>query len=458
MKLGFDLNLQQVQKLVMTPELRQAIQMLQFNSQELKQCIELEMEKNPVLELENDIDNEDIEKAKEEEYDFELDDLLNRYDNTSYKNIQFEKKEHSNYEDYTSEEMSLKDYLLFQINLTFFNKEDKDISQFIIESIDNNGYLNASIDEIANEMNTEHKKVKNIVEIIQTFEPSGVGARDLKECLKIQLKRKKIDDPNVYKVVEEHLEYIGTNSITKLAKQLKISTKEVQNICDLIKTLEPKPGRGFSNEVEEIKFITPDIILHEVDDEYIIVLNDNAIPRLNISKYYNNLLKTTDEEKISEYLKNKLNSALWIIKSIEQRRMTIYNVTKSIIKFQYDFFKKGKRFLKPLTLKDIAEDIEVHESTVSRATTGKYIQTPRGIFELKFFFSSGISKSEGAIASTGIKTMIEELITTEDSKKPLSDQKIANILKEKNIQISRRTVAKYRDELNIPSSSKRRRF
>ena len=237
-----------------------------------------------------------------------------------------------------------------------------------------------------------------------------------------------------------------------------LELEEVQNICDFIKTLEPKPGRSFSIGGGEVKYITPDVILQEIDGEYLVVLNDITAPRLNINSFYKELMLKSDDTNITSFLTDKLNSAMWIIKSIEQRKTTIYNVVESILKFQKDFFEKGEKGLKPLTLKDVADDIGVHESTVSRATSGKYIQTPRGLFELKYFFTTGISGNDGDVSSISIKSMIKDFIEKENPKKPLSDQQIANMLKEKDISISRRTVAKYRDELNIPSSSMRRRY
>ncbi|MCG4582749.1 RNA polymerase factor sigma-54, partial [Anaerosalibacter bizertensis] len=314
------------------------------------------------------------------------------------------------------------------------------------------------IDSLAEDLHVSLERVEKVLLQIQTFDPVGVGARDLKECLIIQLKDRKIDDENAYRIVEDYLEDVAHNRLLKMSKELGIELKKVQDICDYIKTLEPKPGRCFSGDVEEVKYITPDITLRYLDGEYIIILNDITAPRLNINRFYRELMSKSDDPNIIEFLTDKLNSAMWVIKSIEQRRMTIYNVVESILKFQKDFFERGEKALKPLTLKDVADDIGVHESTVSRATNGKYIQTPRGLFELKYFFTSGVTSGKGDVSATSIKAMIRDLIEKEDPKKPLSDQKISNILKGKSISISRRTVAKYRDEMDIPSSSIRRRY
>ncbi len=460
MRLGFQLNLEQSQKLIMTPELRQAIKLLQLTTQELRQYIETEMAVNPLLEMElldNTTENIDDYRENNEEIDWK--DFLGQYDDISYRsNISGIMSPKQTFESYTSSKQTLRENLLFQLNLTFFNLENREIGEMIIESIDRNGYLNTSIEEIAEHFGVDTEKAENILKIVQTFEPVGVGSRDLSECLSVQLKMKNMLNCDIQNILKNHLEDVAKNRISKISKELDICKKEVQRICDIIKTLEPKPGRGFRCDEDEIKFITPDLTLQYIDNEYIIVQNDSTFPRLIINKYYKQLLSKSKEENIANFLKEKLNSAMWVIKSIDQRRNTIYNVALSIVKFQKEFFDMGKKHLRPLTLKEVADDIDVHESTVSRATTGKYIQTPRGIFELKFFFSSGVEGNDGGIASTSVKSMIKELIDDEEPKSPLSDQKIADILKEKNIQISRRTVAKYRDELRIPSSSGRRRF
>lgn len=460
MRLGFQLNLEQSQKLIMTPELRQAIKLLQFTSQELQQYIETELAINPLLEMEP-LDNKDenIDDYRDSNEEIDWKDFLGKYDDISYKstaNGSMNPKQ--TFESYTSSNQTLREYLLFQLNLTFFNEENRRIGDIIIESIDRNGYLNTTIEEIAQHFGADIEKVESILKIIHTFDPVGVGSRDLNECLSAQLSVKNMLNSNIKNVLNNYLEDVAKNRISKISKELDICKKEVQRICDLIKTLEPKPGRGFRCDEDEIKFITPDLTLEYIDGEYIIVQNDSATPRLMINKYYKQLLSKSKEENTESFLKEKLNSAVWIIKSIEQRRNTIYNISVSIVKFQKEFFDKGKKYLKPLTLKEVADDIDVHESTVSRATTGKYIQTPRGIFELKFFFSSGVEGNDGGMASTSVKSFIKDLIDNEKPTNPISDQKITNILMEKNIQISRRTVAKYRDELRIPSSSGRRRF
>lgn len=458
MELGYNLTLKQAQKLIMTPELRQAIELLQFTSIELDEYLDNQIEKNPLLEMEEtkkDDDNLEEEPA-EEEIDWE--EVIENYDDISYKPQNEKDKKDYTYENFVSYSPSLKEHLLLQIKLVLIDDKDCEIGEILVDYIDENGYFKGNLEELEEELNVEKKVLENILKKIQTLDPIGVGSRDLKECLTIQLKEKKVSEPIIYEIIENHLEDIANNRLQKISKELGIGLKEVQRNCDLIKTLEPKPGRGYSGEEREVKYIVPDVILREIDGEFIILLNDITAPRLNINKYYRELITKSSDSNTADYLKEKLNSAMWIIKSIEQRRMTIYNVVGSILKYQEEFFKEGKKALKPLTLKEVAIDIDVHESTVSRAINGKYIQTPQGLFELKYFFSSGISSQKGDMSSTSIKAIINDIIEKEDSKKPLSDQKITNILKEKGISISRRTVAKYRDELNIPSSTLRRRY
>lgn len=456
MRMGFELALKQTQKLVMTPELRQAIKLLQFNSYELNEYLETQMESNPLIEREIKKDKEEVSLNEKDDIDWK--EYSNQYDDISYKKINKDKDEY-NYENFITKEESLKEHLIFQLDLTLFNDKDKLIGTIIIESIDSNGYLKSSIEDIVSYLNVDEGRVMNVLEVIQTFDPIGVGARDLKECLKIQLKNEKKDNEDILAIIDDHLEDVASNRLNNISKELDISIKRVQDICDIIKSLEPKPGRGFPSDDDDIKYVKPDVILEEIDGEYIIRVNDTTAPRLIINDFYKDMLnKHNEHNNASKFINNKLNSAMWLIKSIEQRRMTIFKVVTSIVLYQKSFFDKGQKYLIPLTLKEIADDIDMHESTVSRATNGKYVQTPRGLFELKYFFSSSIKGDSGDIASTGVKSMLKDLIENENIKKPLSDQKISNIFKEKDINISRRTIAKYRDELNIPSSSKRRRY
>lgn len=458
MRLSYNLTLEQSQKLIMTPELRQAIELLQFNSLELKEYISNELENNPMLERGNlSEEYEDLDKyTKEKEIDWK--EYIEKYDDISYRPQIDRNVEEVNYESFISYEPTLKEFLFSQLNLVHFGIQERQIGEYIVHNIDDNGYLKISLDEIAKLVKTNIDEVELVLGVIQTFDPIGVGARDLRECLLIQIKEKREIEPYIRKIIENYLEDIGHNRIQKISKELNITVEEVQRACDYIKKLEPKPGRAFCGNEDRTKYIVPDAEIEFIEDKFVVTVKDTTAPRLNINNYYKGLMKTGKDEKATEFLSQKFNSAMWIIKSIEQRRNTIKKVVESILKFQMDFFLEGEKSLKPLTLKDVADDIDMHESTISRTTNGKYVQTPRGLFELKYFFSSSLLSNKGDISSTSIKSTLKELIQNENPKKPYSDQKISDILNTQGISISRRTVAKYRDELNIPSSSMRRRF
>ncbi|WP_213818365.1 RNA polymerase factor sigma-54 [Garciella nitratireducens] len=460
MGLYFGLQLEQKQQLIMTPELRQAIEILQLPSFELNQLIEQELQKNPMIDLiEEQFTNEELDKESQEdtkEIDWEK---YFDHNDTYYGGQREVNDQEYNQENYVKDSITLKEHLQFQLHISVVKPKYKKIGEYIIECIDNNGYLTVDIEEIAQILNEKLSDVENILYLIQSFDPSGVGARNLRECLSIQLKQMNYWDERMKKIIYNHLEDLANNRFQRISKKLGISCKEIQDIKDFIKTLEPKPGRIFATD-QDVRYIIPDAYIKKIGDEYLVIINDSANPRLRINHFYKTLLKQEDKSSLtSKYLKEKLESAMWLIKSIEQRRSTLYNVVSSILEVQKDFFEQGVTALKPLTLKEIAEKLEIHESTVSRATNGKYVQTPKGLFELKYFFNSGIeSKSGDTMASQGIKNMIKEIIEREDSSKPISDQKIADILKDKGIKISRRTVAKYRDEMGILSSSKRKRY
>lgn len=457
MKVGFELNMQQTQKLIMTPELRQAIQVLQYNNLELREYINKQMETNPFLEVAEKKKEEGKEESSKDD-DVDWQEVVEKYDDISYKSYSKTSEQKETFESYTSKKMSLKTHLLNQLGLTFSKDWEKEIGEQIIESLDKKGYLISTVEDIAKQLGYSVGKVEEVLKVIQKFDPVGIASRDLKECLKIQLEEKGIIDKKVYMVVDEHIDNLACNRMQDISKDIDEEIPRVQEICDVIRMLEPKPSRGFVLETDNIRYITPDVTIKKVDGEYIILVNDSNVPSLHISSYYKKMLKQVKDKDTNKFLSDKFNASMWLLKSIEQRRQTMYNVTESILKFQREFFDKGTKYLKPLVLKDVSEDIDVHESTVSRATNGKYVQTPRGLFELKYFFSSGVQKGEEGVSSTSIKSTIKDLIDNENRKKPLSDQKIADKLKEKNIEISRRTVAKYRDEIGIPSSSIRRRY
>ena len=474
MKLSYGLTIEQTQKLTMTPELIQAIRILQFNTQELDNFVQGELMENPVLELakadegeppKDDIENfssdSDDSKQEAEEPDFELrEKVAEDFDDISYSQWQYTKdREEYSFENFVSKDETLEDYLLLQLTFSSLKGDDLKLGRYIIESLDENGYMTVSTDKIAKAFKIAEDDVERVLDVIHTFEPSGVGARDLRECLIIQLASKGLLDDVVEYIIINHLEDLAENRLNKVSKQLGITVNQVQMICDLIRSLEPKPGRSFAGE-ESVKYIIPDVVVEKINDEYVVVTNESSVPHLMVSPYYSSLSKNTkDDEEVSKYLTDRFNSALWLIKSIEQRKQTIYNVVSKVVEHQKEFLDKGPKFIKTLTLKQIAEALEIHESTVSRSINGKYMQTPRGVFEIKYFFSSGVTGQSGeGLSSNSIKTIIKEIIDGEDSKKPYSDQEIVEILGQRGIEISRRTVAKYREGMNILSSSKRRRY
>ncbi|MGI6734373.1 MAG: RNA polymerase factor sigma-54 [Anaerovoracaceae bacterium] len=476
MKLGYELTIEQTQKLVMTPELIQAIQLLQFNTQELENYVQEQLLTNPVLERAEKADGDspdtepgdESEKAaegteeirKDHEFDWAEHFKEHGYDDISYSmGVDSDEQNDYSYEQFVSSETSLTDHLMMQLEFVSMKPACKMIARYLIESLDENGYLTSSIQEVCQVFRAREDKVLEALAVIQGFEPVGVGARDLKECLLIQLKHRGKDKPEARLIVEHHLEDIAENRLSNISKALGISVKEVQAISDEIKSLEPKPGRQFGR-ADDNRYIVPDVTVEKVGDEYVIIVNDSTAPRLNISPYYQKMLMEADKDSnISKFLSSRLNSALWLIRSIEQRRQTIYNVVKAVVSYQRDFLDYGPKHLKTLTLKQIADEVGIHESTVSRSINGKYMQTPRGLFEIKYFFTSGVTGNDGSsIASESIKAIIREMVENEDPRAPLSDQAIADSMAECGIEISRRTIAKYRDEMNLPSSTKRKRF
>ena len=453
MKLGYELTIEQTQKLSMTPELIQAIQILQFNNQELTDYVQNELLENPVLEAEKSYDAQEVdirEKIREADYEEE-----------SFRQWEYspDDDEDYTYEQYVSEEETLTDYLFMQLQFSSLKDTRAAIGRYIIEAVDDNGYLTLSVQEISEAMDVSVELVEETLNFIQTFDPIGVAARNLKECLIIQLASKGLLTDEIEYIIENMLEDLADNKISYIAKRLGIKNQEVQQIADLIRTLEPKPGRMFSSG-ETVRYVVPDIFVDRINGEYVVTNNDTSMPKLMVSSYYNKLSAEADkDEELNKYLNDRFNAAVWLIKSIEQRKQTIYNVASAVVRYQQEFFDKGDKYLKTLTLKQIADEIGVHESTVSRSINGKYMQSPRGVFELKYFFSSGVSGGDGTgVSSNSVKSIIREIINGEDPRKPYSDQDMVELLKARDIDISRRTVAKYREGMNILSSSKRRRF
>jgi RNA polymerase sigma-54 factor len=435
----------------MTHELKQAIEILQYNSIELNEFINEELLNNPIIEKPT------TEEKSHDEIDWKsLSNEMDR-DRKTYNNVQA--AEDVNYDNFVAGEDTLNDFLKDQLKFTLLSDEQMEVALYIIENLDENGFLDLSNDEIGIKYNKESEEIESIIDVLQNFEPAGVVARSLKECLLIQACKKGVADILVFEIIENFLDDLGNNRLNNIAKKLKVDIEAVKSAALYIRTLEPKPGREFSS-MRDIRYIKPDVVVEKIDGEYVILVNDFTAPKLNISNYYRKLLNDVDTTKdTSEYINTKLNQALKLIKSIEQRRNTIFRVVEAILDYQYEFFEKGKMYLKTLNLKDIANEIGVHESTVSRAVNGKYMQCSSGLYEIKYFFQSGVSSASGeGVSSQSIKDIISEMIAEENTKKPLSDQIISTRLKDIGVKVSRRTVAKYRDELGIPSSSKRKAY
>ncbi len=477
MRMGYVLDVVQTQKLIMTPELRQAIAILQFSSLELGTYVEQQLQENPMLEIGEDFENTNLEetlsveadvsgkeeekdKDKENEYDIDWQDYFQDSSDLGMTRAEScrEQTDYS-YENYISSAPNLMEHLMRQLGLVKISERIRVIAEYIIGNINDHGYFSYSIDEIAQEVDEPAEKVLEALKIVQTFDPPGIGARTLQECLLLQLNYLNLDDPLVCAVVENHLTDVADGKYNRIAQVLGVSVQEIQQVADLLKTLDPKPGRNFSNQNDN-RYIVPDIVLNKADGEYEIITNDTSVPRLTINNTYRAVLgQSKGDSQTKKFVENKLNAAAWLIKSIEQRRLTLYKVTKCLVELQRDFLEHGVKHLKPLNLKTVADIVGLHESTVSRATSNKYIQTPQGVFEMKYFFSSGLSSIEGsAVSAQSIKKTLQEIVDREDTKTPLNDQQIADMFKTRGVKISRRTVAKYRDEMNIPPIRKRKRY
>jgi RNA polymerase sigma-54 factor len=463
MRLTHDVILAQQQKLLMTPELRQAIAILQMSSLELSEYIRNELAENPLLEEKTEVEETaDAQEESEPETNDDISEWLDVFgdsDRDTYDagvNYQGEEK---SLENYLAQKPSLYEHLEFQLHLFSTTPEEQEIGQYLIGSIDQNGYLTAKLDDVARQLNVDLEEVEKALELIQSFNPPGLGARDLPECLILQLRQYDKDSEIARNIINNHLTDLARGRLNHIAQKVGAPVRKVQEICDLIRTLDPKPGLQFSGD--EIKYVTPDVIVEKIEGEYVVIINDFNFPRLIVNNMYESMLKQADaqSQEARKYLEEKIGSAIWLIRSIEQRRMTLYRVSRCIVDLQTEFLDKGVKYLKPMTLRQVAEMINVHESTVSRATTNKYMQTPQGLFELKYFFSTGVECSgEDKVSSKSIKHMLQDIVAREDPQHPISDEAISQQLQEKGIRISRRTVAKYRQELNIPSTSARRRY
>jgi RNA polymerase sigma-54 factor len=465
------------QQLIMTPQLQQAIKLLQLSRLELLETISQEMEENPLLDEqrgeagddEYDFNEEIVEAIPEKtpevrveetmirpDQDMDWESYLSEY-NTGWADTPHESKELPGFENINASKTNLHSHLLWQLSLNDLSDAQRNIGIQLIGNIDDDGYLKATVEELSQLTGYSQDDILSTLSIVQNFDPPGVAARDTQECLLIQARFQNLAGTIVEKILLNHLENLENKRYDKIAKGLSVTPEEVLSAISIISNFEPKPGRLYNDD--ETIYVSPDIYVFKVGDDYEIVLNEDGMPKLKINNYYKEILsnKNSLEKNTKEYIQEKLKSAAWLIKSIHQRQRTIYKVTESIVQFQRNFFEKGVTHLKPLVLRDVAEHIQMHESTISRVTTNKYVHTPQGVFELKYFFNSAINSMEGdSIASESVKEYIKTLVKGENKSTPYSDQELAEMLKESNIDVARRTVAKYRETLGILPSRKRR--
>jgi RNA polymerase sigma-54 factor len=466
------------QQLVMTPQLQQAIKLLQLSRAELEETVHQELLENPVLEIDGEAQSAsevgsaidaafEKDARKEAEPEFDMERFINDYEeyasDPASRELRLNDDELPTLEQTVATRPTLADHLDWQLKLMSMTDEERNIAGAIIGNLNADGYITEEqLDALTTELGADRSDVDSVlVDIIQDLDPAGVGSRNLRECLLIQAKTLFPRDDLVHQIIGSHLENLERRNVNAILKDLDCDMEDLQGAMKLIRELEPKPGRNFSSPGEEPQYVTPDVFIVKVGREYLVQLNEDGLPRLRLSKFYQRELKRAggmargSEER--EFLQNKFKSAMWLIRSIHQRQSTIRKVAESLVRFQRDFFDRGPEHLRPLILRDVADDIGMHESTVSRVTTNKYVHTPHGIFELKYFFNSRITATEGAdLASESVKQKIRKYISHEDPKKPLSDQKLCDMLEAEGMSIARRTVAKYREMMGIATSSARK--
>ncbi|MFQ5789217.1 MAG: RNA polymerase factor sigma-54 [Acidobacteriota bacterium] len=467
------------QRLILTPSLQQAIKLLPMATLELAEMLNQEITENPLLEdgveqqsSEETAPTEPEEKAESPE---ETPEASERKREDAFSEIDYESffsdyldegyRPRTNYEvpelppieNTLATTSSLADHLAWQLRLSTDSDLTLEIGQAIMGNMDDDGYLQASIEEICSMGDYPCEEVEKTLKLVQSFDPIGVAARDLKECLLLQIRHLELCGTPVETMVAEHLDLLQSHRFNEIAKVLAIPLEEILHHCEIIRRLDPKPGSKYN--VKKSQYVTPDVYIVKVDDKYEIVLNEDRLPQLRISSIYKRMLenKSADNEETRNYVKEKLRSALWLIKSVDQRQKTIYKVAHSIVRQQREFLDNGVDHLKPLVLRDVAMDIGMHESTVSRVVSNKYMHTPQGVFEMKYFFHSGIASTYGeSVSSVTIKRKIKRIVEEENPKRPLSDSKIVKILEREGLVLARRTIAKYREELRIPPSNQRK--
>lgn len=445
------LELNQSQKLILTTQLKQSLAILNMSRLEVEEEIRKESESNPLLEAERNDEGIDWEKYIKHMESVNIREDKNDAPYSSENAVDFENMIRS-----TS---NLYDYLIDELKYFKLTFEEKRICKYIIDSLDEDGYLRINDKEIYDALRVDASLFRRCLDIVQQLDPPGIGARNISECLILQLERRGISNNIVENIIMNDLELIGRNKLKDIAKKYKISIEKCKEAIEIIRHLDPKPGRACSND--KCVYVQPDVIVDKIDGKYIVHTNEKDVYNIKINDFYRNMMTDKESDKeAKEFIKERLNSAATLIKNIESRKSTILRIAEAIIEEQQEFIQKGEKYIKPMKMKDIADKLEIHESTVSRGVNGKYMLTPFGLYEFKFFFNAALgtdNSSEGA-SSAGIKRDIKDIIDGENKKKPLSDDAISKMLKEKGVSVARRTVAKYREEMGIPSSSRRKEF
>lgn len=479
MKIEHRLELKLTQKLILTPQLQQSIKLLQLPQLELSQTLNQELMENPLLEeiMERESEeknetlditsseepiqelSEDMEAPLEKIFGFTTDEYFEERGSDGRDLGYFtDGIETPSPFERNSKKMDLYEYLIWQLRLSRTSDSVRQVAEVVMGNLNEDGYLQASVEEIAKIAGVDIKTAEDAITLIREFDPPGVGAKNLQECLLLQLKPLNLENTLVEKILTDGFVELEKKKYKKLAVKFKVTVNDILTAVKIIEGLEPRPGRNYSRE--EVIHIIPDVYIEESEGKFIIILNDDGIPKLRLSNYYRKLITNKNalgrEEK--QFLEEKLRSAIWLFKSLDQRKKTIYRVTESILKIQEEFFRKGINYLKPLNLKDIATDLGMHESTISRVTSNKYLQSPQGLLNFRFFFSNAVHAVNGEVSSATVRSIIKQLISKENLKAPLNDKDIVKILQGKDINIARRTVAKYRDELKLPSHSRRKKW
>lgn len=444
MQTGIQLVQEQRQQLIMTPELRQALVVLQYSITELNAYLKQQVTENPLLDWEDRV----IKKNVSEEFSISWKSVRNRSSH---------REPDAWWENIHGHE-SLFEQMEAQLRISGLNFEQKKIARFMLGNLDERGYLNVSVDDVCKRFNTSAPEVQQILETLQQFEPAGICARNLRECLLLQLERRGEVNPLLTKIVQHYLLHLANGRWQQVARELDCDVEELQQLVNRLRQLDPNPGLQLGHDPRD--YVIPDVIIEEENGKYVISVNDQLQGTLRLNAEYEALRKRASgsSNQVKQYLNERFQEAMWLFRSLESRRQTLTRVSEVVLRKQLAFFRRGVPFLKPLTLQDVARELQLHESTVSRAIRGKYLQTPQGVILFKKLFSSGVATADGEGASReGVKALIKQLIQEEDNRKPLSDQQLANLLTEQGMSISRRTVTKYREELAIPASTKRKR-